>query len=175
MKKNKLENVKAQVLHDSEGKEHVVMYEDKKQYSITNMLAGPFFFIRSDGSDGRIEGYGTIDDIDEKEYKRLKKSESFKMGTIVEEKAEIDYNNYNSLNEKQLNGLFKKHGNDIEFLKNWISKMTSDFSVSRMKDYLIEKNLSAVLSAQCDLRLSELKAEYEQENIAPIDALPKGV
>jgi len=175
-KKNNLENVKAKILHDDQGKEHVMIYEDKKVYAFRNMLPGPFFFIRTDGSDCKIDGYGLIEDIDEKEYKRFKKSLSYEMGEIVEENVdELESNSYNTLNDKQIEKLFKQHNSDQVFMKDWIQKMTSLFALTRMKNYIIENNYSAVLSSYCESRVVELNSEIEEEKKEPIDTAPRGV
>ena len=175
-KKDKFENIKGKILTDEEGKQHVVLVEEKKTYSMRNMLPGPFFFIRSDGSDGIIKGEDIIEDLDIKEYKRLRKTQSFILGYIVDaNEEEFDINSYNSLNDNQLDKLFKIKGADLDYIKNWISHMTSDFAINRMKNFIIRNEHSAVLSSQCDLRLAELNDEYEKNMIAPVTKGPKGV
>jgi len=174
--KQNFENVKATILKDKDGNEHVMLTEEKKVYTFRNMLAGPFYFIRTDGSETKIPGYGVIEDIDEKERKRFIKCTSYKMGEIVEENAEeIDDNFHNTLNDKQIDKLFKSHSSDQIFMKNWIQEMDSLFALKRMKDYIIENNYSAVLSSYCDSRSAEIQSEIDEENVEPIDNAPRTI
>lgn len=168
-RKTNIEDIKAKVLKDEHGKEHVLLVEEKKLYRMRNMLAGPFFFIREDGLDGRIGGYGTIDDLEQREYDRLKRTLSYQQGEIVDDSDEFDENLKNTLNDKQINKLFKEHGQDLEYMKKWIAGMDSVFALIRMKNYIIENNYSAVLSSHCDTRIIEVEQLLEEEFKAPID------
>lgn len=151
-----------------------VVLKEKKTYTFTNKLPGMIFFTREDGTVEAFEGHQTRDDITEKERKVLMNNEVYKIGYLIEETEEDveEVVNKNTLNDNQLNLLLDKYSKDTAFLKNWISKMDSDFAIERVKQAMIDKNMPSSLVLYCDVKLNELKEAYLEEMKAPVDKLP---
>ncbi len=186
-KKNKQTKIKsvvknpdmsAKVFQDSDGEKHVVLVEQKEYFIFRNLLPGAFYFIREDGSDGKIVGEGILDNITVKERKMLLKSTSFKIGQIVEETEEEtaeEESNLNSLSDYKLKRLFQEHGKDIDYLKKYIINMDSLFAVRRIKKYIVDNDYSATLSSYCDSKIIELEEEYLEGFKEPISKVPSGI
>ena len=92
----------------------------------------------------------------------------YKEGQIVEVFAEDveESESPNSLNNKQLDKLLLL---DNEEIKDHIMSMDSIFALNRVKERIMDQELPAHLVAYIDGRIIELKLQYEQDNIAPVD------
>jgi hypothetical protein len=161
----------AKYVPDQKGNEHLIIIEEKVFYSFTNVRPGSMFFKREDGKEDYFAGHETKDDITPRESDKLKKSKDFENGWLVEEK-ESDFENReskNALSDRQLKELVSKNLNRPEEFKMIIGEISSEFTVRRIKDALVDLDAPGSLLAFCDFKLKEIEEKYIEEQRAPID------
>lgn len=110
----------------------------------------------------------TRDDFTTKDREMILDSSLYQEGQVIEVFADEieDSHSPNSLNDKQLEKLLML---DNEEIKEYILSMDSIFALNRVKEKIMDQELPAHLTAYIDSRIIELKAQYEEENRAPID------
>lgn len=163
----------AKIIKDVEGDKHLVVIEEETLYSFTNTRLGKCFFTRSNGKEDFFDGKETKEDIDVKTRKMLKKSKDYENGWIVEENEVVDFDNIdnkNTLSDSKLKEFIKKSSSDK--IEKFITEMTSELAIKKMRDFMIELNTPSSLVVFCDFQLKRLEEEEIEKQKAPID---KGV
>ena len=166
-------NKKAMKLSDAEAQK-IIVIEETNYFTFTNRRKGPMFFKREDGKEDMFEGHETKDDITEREKAILMNSKDFKNGWLVqefleEEVTEESVHNKNTLSDERLKAFATKNINNAKVFKNFISDMTSEFAINRLKEILVEQDAPNSLVTFCDYQLSILEEHYLELKKAPID------
>ena len=166
-------NKSAKIVTDKEGKDHLIVVEETKYYTMTNLRPGVFHFMRETGKEDFFEGHQTLDNITEKEYSHILKSQTYRDGFVVEEKDEQEINeeniaNANALSDSRLSKIVDRFIKDPVKMQDFLNGITSDFALKRTKDILIAKDAPSSLVAFCDFRLKVLEEGQQEEMKAPI-------
>jgi len=157
---------------------NIVVIEEINYYTFTNRRKGPMFFKREDGKEDYFEGHQTKDDITERERTLLMNSKDFKNGWLVQEFVEGEVteesvHNKNTLSDERLQSFVDKNINNPKVFKSFISEITSEFALNRLKEILIEDDAPNSLVAYCDYQFEKLKEQYLESQKAPIDKSDK--
>jgi hypothetical protein len=163
----------AKILKDKDGKEHLVVVEEKTYYTFINRRPGAIFFTREDGKADVFDGYQTLDNISEKEARMLRKCWDYENGYLVEETEGEEVDNPNTLTDNKLSKLIEKNLKEPEKLRSLIENMTSDFAIRKAKDLFVAKNLPSSLVMFCDFKIKQIEEEYLETQKAPEDKVPE--
>jgi len=168
-----ISNTKAKVIKDQHGDDHILVVEEQTFYTFVNRRLGPLFFKRETGKEDMFKGHETKKDITEKERELLLNTKDYANGWIVEEfeKEEINEEtiwNKNAVSDSRLSDFIDKNKKSIENIQNFISGMTSNFALNKMKDLLIAKDMPSSVVLFCDYRIKQLEEEYLEKQKAPI-------
>lgn len=175
----KIKNTNAEVLSGDQLGGILKIVEERKFYSFRNTLGGPFVFANEEGKTKTIEGKSVHRKVTEEEAEYIRSCDAFQQGTIVEETTVLPKDhefNPNSLNEKQIVKLFKRHNpSESEYWKEYIENLDSKYAIERLRDQMGKKDFPSSLISYCDAKLAEIEEEYMKEMEEPIEAPPEGV
>jgi len=158
--------------------QRIVIIEETEYFTFTNRRKGPLFFKREDGKEDMFEGHSTKDDISDRERALLMNSKDFKNGWLVQEfesgeVTEESVHNKNTLSDERLRSFVNKNINNAKVFKNFISEMSSEFAINRLKEILVKDDAPNSLVAYCDYQLEKIKESFLESMKAPIDKAEK--
>jgi len=158
--------------------QRIVIIEETEYFTFTNRRKGPLFFKREDGKEDMFEGHSTKDDISDRERVLLMNSKDFKNGWLVQEfesgeVTEESVHNKNTLSDERLKSFVDKNINNTKVFKNFISEMSSEFAINRLKEILVSDDAPNSLVAFCDYQLEKIKESFLESMKAPIDKAEK--
>lgn len=173
----KIDKVEGQIIESEKGN-ILKIVEEENFYTFRNTLNGPYYFERENKETGTIEGKQICDDITEKERNKILKGGAFKMGYIVEDTSElVDDFLPDSISEKQIKKLIKKHKKDPDFWKNHIGSMDSPYALERLKEQFTEAEFPTSLISACETRLAEIHEQEVEDSREPSygETAPQGI
>lgn len=173
----KIDSVKGQIIESEKGN-ILKIVEEENFYTFRNTLNGPYYFEREDKEVGIIEGKQICDDITEKERKKILKGGAFKLGYIVEDTSDLAEGFLpDSIGEKQIKKLMRKHKKDSDFWKDHIGNMDSPYALERLREQFTTAEFPSSLISVCDTRLAEIHEQAIEDQREPSygETAPQGI
>ena len=160
----KLNNVMGEIIDVGEKGNILKIVEEENFYTFRNTLNGPYYFERENKEVGIIEGKEICDDVTEKERTKILKGGAFKLGYVVEDTSDLVENFLpDSIGEKQIKKLIKKHKKGSGFWKNHIDNMDSPYAIERLQEQFIKAEFPPSLISVCDTRLAEINEQRTED------------